>query len=329
MVPEATVRWVAQKHGLSVVTHEVGFQPFSAFFSHGQATAYPMTIPDQFELSAAQNRRLDQYLGQRFQGEFTMAGIRFWPQISGLREGFLRYAARFQQIVPVFTNVVNDTSQVHACTVFSNMYDWLDHLLPVFQEHPETLFVIRAHPDEKRRGTRKHSRQPVSDWVVGSGVGQLSNVLFVDSNEPLSSYELIRESKFVIVYNSSIGLEASLLGVPVLCGGKARYTQVPTVFFPQTPHAYLQLMEEFLSVDRIEIPKVFQVNARRFLYWQLYRTAIPFNRYLEAHPTPGYVQLKHFTWQALTPERSIPMRVMVNGILDGKEFLVPEDEREA
>jgi hypothetical protein len=325
MYPEAIARWVAKLRGLRVITHEVGFQPFSTFFTEGQATAYPMQIPDDFELNSAQNERLDAYLSQRFKGEFTMAGIRFWPEISGLDEDFLAHAAQFDQIVPVFTNVINDTSQVHACTVFDEMYDWLAHVVAVAKEHPETLFVIRAHPDEKRIGTRKHSRQPVSDWVTENGILDLPNVLFVDAFEPLSSYDLMLRSKFIIVYNSSIGLEASLMGVPVLCGGKARYTQYPTVFFPQTKSAYQDKVREFLRADEIVIPSEFQRNARRVLYWQLFRSAMPLERYLSAHPTPGYVQLKKFNWQDLKVENSGSMQIILDGILNEEPFVLPED----
>jgi hypothetical protein len=197
-------------------------------------------------------------------------------------------------------------------------------VLEVIKAHPETFFVIRAHPDEKRIGTRKHSRQPVSDWVAEKSVDQLPNVLFIDSNEPLSSYELIGHSKFVIVYNSSIGLEASLLGTPVLCGGKARYTQYPTVFFPQTPETYRQKMEEFLTAEKIDIPAEFRRNARRVLYWQLYRAALPLGDFIEAHPTPGYVQLKPFSWRDLLPENSPTMRVLVDGMLHSKPFLMSD-----
>lgn len=324
MYPEAAARWVANKRGLRVITHEVGFQPFSAFFTDGQATAYPMHIPEAFELTSEQNERLDGYLSQRFKGEFTMAGIRFWPQIRGLDRDFMKHASHFDQIVSVFTNVVNDTSQVHASTVFNYMYDWLAHLVEIIRDHPDALFVIRAHPDEKRRGTRKHSRQPVSDWVGNNKIDQLPNVIFVDSNEPVSSYELIQQSKFVCVYNSSIGLEAALLGVPVLCGGKARYTQYPTVYFPQTPGEYKQKAEEFLSSDEIIIPSVFQRNARRILYWQLYRASLPFDQYLNPHPTPGYVQLKNFSWRDLLAENSPLMGVLVKGIMNGEPFLLPD-----
>jgi hypothetical protein len=324
MFPEAAARWAAQKRGVRVITHEVGFQPFSVFFTAGQATAYPMEIPETFDLSMDQNSRLDSYLSRRFRGEFTMAGIRFWPKISGLSPDFLEKASQFDQIVPVFTNVINDTSQVHACSVFSHMYDWLEHVVEVIHEYPETLFVIRAHPDEKRLGTRKHSRQPVSDWVVQNGVIKLPNVIFIDANVSLSSYELIKKSKFVMVYNSSIGLEATLLDVPVLCGGKARYTQYPTVFFPQTRVDYQEKAKEFLGLERIDVPPEFHRNARRVLYWQLFRTALPMDKFISAHPTPGYVQLKQFSWKDLQPENSSTMKVLVEGIVDDKPFIMPE-----
>ena len=86
------------------------------------------------------------------------------------------------------------------------------------------------------------------------------------------------------------------------------------------------MVDDFLKADQIEIPAVFQRNARRTLYWQLYRTAIPFDRFIEAHPTPGYVQLKPFSWRDLLAEKSATMRVLVEGILEGKEFLVPGEE---
>ena len=49
--PEATARWVAQQRGIRVITHEVGLHPFTAFFTPGEATAYPLHVPDDFELN--------------------------------------------------------------------------------------------------------------------------------------------------------------------------------------------------------------------------------------------------------------------------------------
>jgi hypothetical protein len=324
MFPEAVARWVAQQKRVRVVTYEVGFQPFSAFFSDGEATAYPISIPPDFELNLEQNERLDAYLRQRFQGDFTMAGIRFWREMRALDEAFNRRAARFRRIVPVFTNVVYDTSQVHANTVFPHMFAWLDLILEIIRAHGDTLFVIRAHPDEMRPGTAKQSRESVASWIERNQVSELPNVIFVPPQEYLSSYELIQRSAFVMVYNSSIGLEAALMGVAVLCGGKARYTQYPIVFFPQSRQEYRQMAEQFLQHDSIPIPDEFQRNARRFLYYQLFRASLPFDAYLEEHTRPGYVRLKPFSWKSLRPENSPAVRVVLEGILHDKPFLLDE-----
>ena len=314
LYPEATACWVARQRDLRLITHEVGFQPFSAFFTEGQATAYPIPIPAEFELNPEQNARLDRYLEKRFQGEFSMAGIRFWPEMRSLDEDFLHKSSQFRQIVPVFTNVVYDTSQVHANRIFPHMFAWLDLVLELIRAHPETLFVIRAHPDEMRPGTAKLSRESVHDWVYKNRVDQLPNVVFIDSQEYISSYELIQRAKFVIVYNSSIGMEATLLGAAVLCGGKARYTQYPIVFFPQNIGGFRGMAEDFLTQEVIKIPPEFAPNARRFLYYQLYRASLSFADYLGEGHRKGFVKLRPFSWQELIPDHSATMRLLVDNI---------------
>jgi hypothetical protein len=318
--PEATARYIAQKRGIRVITHEVGLQPASAFFTEGEATAYPIHIPDEFDLNDEQNAKLDAYLARRFQGDFTMAGIKFWADMKGLDESFLQKAKGFKQIVPVFTNVIFDTSQPHANTVFEDMFDWLDLTVKIIREHPETLFVIRAHPDELR--VRKSSRETVAAWVETSGADKEPNVVFVAPNETLSSYELIQKSKFVMVYNSTIGLEASIMGAAVLCAGRARFTQYPTVFFPQTVDEVRRKMKEFLDAEKIEIPAEFKRNARRFLYYQLFRTSLPFGDFLEPSVRTTQTRLKSFGLDELLQADSL--KVILDGVLKDGDFMLME-----
>lgn len=320
--PEATARYIAQKRDIRVITHEVGLQPASAFFTEGEATAYPIHIPAEFELNDEQNAKLDVYLAKRFQGDFTMAGIKFWADMKGLDESFLQKAERFKQIVPIFTNVIFDTSQQHANTVFEDMFDWLDVVLEVIRAHRETLFIIRAHPDELR--VRKASRETVAAWVEASGVDKEPNVVFVAPNETLSSYELIQKSKFVMIYNSTIGLEASIMGAAVLCAGKARFTHAmrPTVFFPQTVEEVRGKMKEFLQAEKIDIPLEFKRNARRFLYYQLFRTSLPFGDFLEPSVRTTQTRLKSFELETLVDSDAV--KVILDGLLEGGDFLLKE-----
>jgi hypothetical protein len=318
--PEAIAAWIARRRGMRVITHEVGLQPFSAFFTEGEATAYPIRIPDSFDLDQEQNARLDSYLEQRFQGQFSMAGIRFWPELKGLDETFLRRAGQFKQLVPVFTNVIFDTSQPHANTVFSDMFAWLELVLDLARRHGETFFVIRAHPDETRSG--KESRETVQEWVSAHRVTELPNVLFIAPTEFLSSYELIRRSKFIMIYNSTIGLEASILGAAVLCAGRARFTQYPTVFFPQSVPEFRSMAEKFLEAESIPVPGEYRRNARRFLYYQLYRTSLPFEAYLTTGYHPSLTRLRDFSWEELLPQSSPAAAAILNGVLKNGDFLM-------
>jgi hypothetical protein len=320
--PEAAARWVArERFGLPVYSHEVGLRPLTAFFTPGDATAYPIQIPDSFQLSPEQDARLNAYLEQRLKGNFTMAGIRFWPEMRGLDEAFLTKLAGFKQLVPVFTNVIFDTSQPHSNVVFPHMFAWLDQVLETAAAHPETLFVIRAHPDESRAG--KAARENVAGWARERGLERLSNVHFVPSDAYFSSYELIQRAHFVMVYNSTIGLEAALMGAAVLCAGKARFTQLPTVFFPASVEEYRRVCAGFLAAARVSAPPEFRANARRFLYYQLYKTSLPFDAWLEEDGVwPGYVRFKDLGSEAFDPARQPILDVITAGILSASPFLL-------
>lgn len=317
--PEAIARHLADMRHIPVVTHEVGLRPYSAFFSHKDATFRELSLSANFQLSAEDEQHLDTYLNDRFQGKYTMAGIRFWPEMTPLPEEIKQRIQQHDQTVSIFTNVIFDTSQVHANTIFEDMFAWLDDLRNIICKHPQTLFVIRAHPDEDRPG--KESNQSVANWVEASGVGELENVDFIGPSETVSSYELIRLSKVVLVYNSSIGLEAAIMGAAVLCAGRARYTQIPTVFFPENRIEYLRKLNELLEEEIIEVPKSFGVNAKRFLFYELYRASLDLSDFLRPYPrAKGMTLFQEFDPELLSTSESL--KAIRKGILENGSFII-------
>jgi hypothetical protein len=317
MYPEAVARSCARRAGIPAVTHEVGLRPFSTFFSAREATFREVEIDPRGGLSAEESQRLDEYLRGRFTGRFRMAGIDFWPDMQPLPASLEARLAGFRQTVTIFSNVVFDTSQVHANTLFETMFEWLEDLRLAIPLHPDTLFVIRAHPDEDRPG--KESQQSVAAWFGRSGLRQAPNVVFLGPSDYVSSYELIRRSKLVLVYNSSVGLEASIAGVPVLCAGRARYTQVPTVFFPATRAEYGQALEALLAAPALLAPEAFSANARRFLHHELFYASLDLSEFLTDEPGfPGMVLLKPFDPGRLLGSEALT--VIREGILHGGPF---------
>ena len=286
--PEAVVKWLGKQRGIPTFTHEIGLMPNTAIFTEGEATACPIDLPDDFEMTPERNEKLDAYLSKRMKGSFSTAGVQFWPDMQKLPPEFWARARSYRQIVPVFTNVIFDTSQKHANVVFDDMFAWLDYVKKIIEAHSDTLFVIRAHPDETRPG--KESHETVTDWVKKNQITHLQNVMYVPPEDYLSSYELIQASKFIMVYNSTIGLEAAIMGAAVLCGGRSRYSQVPLCYFPQTIEAYLEKADELLNCDAVDVPESFRLTARRFMYYQFFHTVLSFDTFIEPDETwKGYV----------------------------------------
>jgi len=63
-------------------------------------------------------------------------------------------------------------------------------------------------------------------------------------------------------------------------------------------------------------------EARRVLYFQLFKTALPFDAFLESHPRMGYVNVKSFEAEALMPANSPAIRAIHDGVMQGDAFLV-------
>ncbi|MFA9407024.1 MAG: hypothetical protein ACERKX_14525 [Anaerolineales bacterium] len=319
LFPEAIARWVARSMAIPTVTHEVGLRPMSAFFSHREATFRQLDLPTQYHLSAAQDLELNEYLQARFEGNFSMAGIQFWPEIEGL-PGYIDDAIdSHRQTVTVFTNVIFDTSQIHANSLFSHMFEWLDVMEDVFKAHPDTLFVLRAHPDEDRPG--KSSEENVASWVLKKRIEEESNVIFISPSDTISSYELIRRSKFVMIYNSSIGLEAAIMGAPVLAAARSRFTHEPTVFYPDSQQEYIASLNTFLDQEVIDVPASFVETARKLMYYELFQGSLDLSQFLKEDPTmQGMVKFQALTLGGIRDNPAL--NIIRDGILHGEPFLL-------
>jgi len=96
------------------------------------------------------------------------------------------------------------------------------------------------------------------------------------------------------------------------------------VFFPQTVEEVKRTMKEFLEVENIEIPPEFKRNARRFLYYQLFRTSLPFGAFLEPSVRTTQTRLKSFGLEKLLPENSKAIEAIFDGLLNDGDFLLKE-----
>lgn len=316
--PESIARRIAMRRGVRVVTFETGLTGVSAFFSHGVATEYNIRIPEDFVFGPAEQERLKEYMAARSTGNFTVGGRRIWSKTHALPVELQQRVEQSRHVVTVFTNVTWDTSQAYAHAVFADMFDWLESTLARASEHPDTLFVVRAHPDELRVG--KPSNETTGAWLRSSGFSDLPNVVYLPGDLHLSSYELIERSKFCIVYNSTVGLEAAAMGRAVLTGARTRYGNVRIGYQPESRNDYERMLDELLAADEPPaVPNEWVANARRFFYYSLFHASLDFSGFLRPNAIPDF-SLADFDATALAPEASPVLAAIRDGIVFGREF---------
>jgi hypothetical protein len=81
-------------------------------------------------------------------------------------------------------------------------------------------------------------------------------------------------------------------------------------------------MKEFLDAETIDVPAEFKRNARRFLYYQLFRTSLPFGDFLEPSVRTTQTRLKSFALEELAEADAV--KGILDGVLGDGDFLLKE-----
>lgn len=90
---------------------------------------------------------------------------------------------------------------------------------------PDYNFVYRAHPNLKlSENTQTQSIQNLNN---------ISNLTLIESSSRISSYELIKYSEKIIVFGSTVGVEATYMDKPVICIGPSLYEDLDITYKPK------------------------------------------------------------------------------------------------
>ncbi len=99
---------------------------------------------------------------------------------------------------------------------WSDQISFLSELSDQFAARNDIQLLIRIHPN-----LRYKSRREIQRWNDFSKKIQLPNVKFIMHDSPISTYDILRKSNFVITFGSTIGVEASHLKKPSILVGRA------------------------------------------------------------------------------------------------------------
>lgn len=237
---ESIMRALALRRNIRVVSYDFPGRPGTVFISDDE----PASFYDVRDLWAARGEkspteaeraRIEADIAARLEGsEALWAGFTTSARPSRAREGSTRLA--------VFTNVSWDTAVALRDLGFDDMFSWLEHVVAWAGRHPAVHVDVRAHPAETRvRGFE--SADLAVDYIAARFSELPPNVHLHGPESDVDSYALIQESTAVLVYTSTIGLEAALLGRPVLVAADVHYRGKGFTFDVTGPDELERLLE--------------------------------------------------------------------------------------
>lgn len=276
-------------------------------------------------LSAAEEARVDEYLATR---EDTREDyFQYVNAIQRDRQQFAqRYGVdrqRYRRVVGLFTNVAFDGARLPTDGPFPDMFDWVDQVVRRAPRHPDTLFLLKAHPAEVHfvESTPEHWRVL---RVLQDRIASLPpNVRLVPPDDPVSPFAVYDLIDAGLVNTSSVGLELALRGLPVLTtGAGAHYEKPGIVLVPGSREEYFAHFDRLACGQHPFAPDAARTKRYAFALW--FRKSIPF----EPLEVRGWraVGVGIDTLADLRPGRFTGLDTICRGVLDGGPFALAGEE---
>ncbi|MGB8166693.1 MAG: hypothetical protein WCF18_04330 [Chthoniobacteraceae bacterium] len=151
-----------------------------------------------------------------------------------------------------------DSAALSRTRLFPTVEEWLTELVQWVATEPAARLCIRQHPAERNKVT-------ASSDDVGALVRKINTagdrVRFVAAEDPVNSYDLLRTARVVLPFTSTLGMEAPMLGIPVVTSAKNYYETFRFASRAESPEHYFQLIGQAIRGELTVSPEASEEAA--------------------------------------------------------------------
>ncbi len=278
-IPQGVILEVARLKGVEVTTFHPGYRKGTILIAHGDT--YHKTLVEKNvssildkELNSNQIKIIKSYLKSRRDG--SQDQITFVHK-NAEREKIPNSLKFLNNQILVLTNVDWDAQSHYKNNVYETMNEWILDIINLAKKKSNYNFIFRCHPAEVTG--RRVSAVKSSDFIRNNSVG-IKNLFIVKSEDRLSTYKLIEQSKAVIVYATKTSIEAACMKKPVLiCGESCLKGKDIGIDLCNKGN----LEDQFYKL--VKYHKVNHERALRYAYHFFYREMIDLPKYYKTKKT--------------------------------------------
>ena len=194
-------------------------------------------------------------------------------------------------------------SAIEQTSLFTDQFEWVDHLFGYAREHPDVHLVLRLHPrmfPNKREGILS----PVVERIMALRKAAPRNITFNMPEDGIGLYDLMQIVDVLLNFRSTTGAELASVGIPVVVPSNADFYTYPAELH-RVGHTLEQFTEE---IDRALAEGWSLENARRAFRWFAFlfgRFAVDFSEVFAAQPIA--VRPKKPGWRLVVWRRFVYM----------------------
>ena len=259
----------ARSRGTSVVTYEFGEQRERMWLAQDaevmrQDTSALWEARGRTVLAERERKDLETMFGARRSGEQWGQFARQWQ--SAPSQDAKSAAERLdldlrRPVALLCTNVVGDSLALNRQIFTSGMAEWLTVTAKYFEALDRAQLVVRVHP-----GEMLGAGHPSTEIVRTALPVMPSDVKLVGPDSDINTYDLIQLADLGLVYTSTVGLEMSMAGIPVVVAGDTHYRGKGFTTDPRSVEDYLAVVKRALNSSAERLSADQRELAARYAY---------------------------------------------------------------
>lgn len=130
---------------------------------------------------------------------------------------------------------------------YNDQTEAIDRIVSDLEKDFRYKLFLRVHPN--LRGIRNSQTEDLD--VIHKKHPKLT---VISADSPVSSYGLLKKADIIIVFGSTIGIEAAYVGKPCFLMGRALYENLGGCIVPQNHAELIKLLNQYADGDRSMLP---------------------------------------------------------------------------
>ncbi|MBM3777710.1 MAG: hypothetical protein FJW23_05645 [Acidimicrobiia bacterium] len=198
---------------------------------------------------------------------FSIPGTQRGTRVTAERD--TRAALELDDTRPVgviFSHIPWDSSFRWGTDLFRSCEEWLIETVRTAIDNDRVQWRIKVHPAHVGKALKeRYSGGPADVTALGEALGDLPpHVRLIPPDTPVSTWSLLEVMDYCLTVRGTIGIEAALLGIPVLTAGTGRYDRKGFTIDSSSREEYLDRLAHIETIR--PLPEQARTLAQRYAY---------------------------------------------------------------